>query len=48
MPHDTQQAAPGAFQPAEAAAWLSISRTQLYRLLKSGEIRAGVAAAPGS
>ena len=31
---------PGAFKPAEAAAWLSISRTQLYRLLKTGEIRA--------
>jgi excisionase family DNA binding protein len=39
MPHDSQRAAPGAFKPAEAAAWLSISRTQLYRLIRSGEIR---------
>jgi excisionase family DNA binding protein len=30
----------GAFNPAEAAAWLSISRTQLYRLIKAGELRA--------
>jgi excisionase family DNA binding protein len=30
----------GAYNPAEAAAWLSISRTQLYRLVKRGELRA--------
>jgi excisionase family DNA binding protein len=30
----------GAYNPAEAAAWLSISRTQLYRLVKAGELRA--------
>jgi excisionase family DNA binding protein len=40
MTHDNPPATQGAFKPADAAAWLSISRSQLYRLLKSGEIRA--------
>jgi len=30
----------GAYNPAEAAQWLSVSRTQIYRLVKSGELRA--------
>jgi excisionase family DNA binding protein len=30
----------GALNPAEAAAWLGISRTQVYRIIKSGELRA--------
>jgi excisionase family DNA binding protein len=30
----------GAFSPAEAAAWLGISKTQVYRLIKAGELRA--------
>jgi excisionase family DNA binding protein len=29
-----------AFEPAEAAEALSISRTQIYRLIKAGDLRA--------
>jgi len=30
MTHDNPPATQGAFKPADAAAWLSISRSQLY------------------
>jgi excisionase family DNA binding protein len=37
---ETYPTEPGAFTPAEAATWLRISRTQLYRLVARGELRA--------
>jgi excisionase family DNA binding protein len=36
---DTKTPERGAFNPAEAAIWLGISRSQIYRLVRTGELR---------
>jgi excisionase family DNA binding protein len=38
--HDSTALERGAFNPAESAQWLGISRTQVYRLIRRGELRA--------